>query len=103
MLVIKFTGNSNKSAKYAKSSDFVRSFNRQALHAYKLELCHPRNKEYMYFCSDLPNDMRALIDEFEEITNYRNKNYLTTFINPSFNNIEAIYLSLQSVQVNDNT
>ncbi|MDR2609789.1 MAG: RluA family pseudouridine synthase [Rickettsiales bacterium] len=65
--------NSSKSAKYAKSSDFIRNFNRQALHAYKLGLYHPKSKEYMDFCSDLPQDMRALIDEFEEITNYRNK------------------------------
>jgi 23S rRNA pseudouridine1911/1915/1917 synthase len=65
--------NSSKSAKYAKSSDFVRSFNRQALHAYKLGLYHPRSKEYMDFCSDLPQDMRTLIDEFEEITSYGNK------------------------------
>lgn len=65
--------NSSKSAKYAKSSDFIRSFNRQALHAYKLGLYHPKSKEYMEFRSDLPQDMGTLIDEFEEITNYRNK------------------------------
>ncbi|MCA4774430.1 RluA family pseudouridine synthase [Wolbachia endosymbiont of Mansonella perstans] len=65
--------NSSKSAKYAKSSDFICNFNRQALHAYKLGLYHPKSKKYMDFCSDLPQDMRTLIDEFEEITNYRNK------------------------------
>ncbi|MDR1139845.1 MAG: RluA family pseudouridine synthase [Rickettsiales bacterium] len=65
--------NSSKSAKYAKSSNFIRSFNRQALHAYKLGLYHPKSKEYMEFRSDLPQDMRTLIDEFGEITNYRNK------------------------------
>ncbi|WP_411131114.1 RluA family pseudouridine synthase [Wolbachia endosymbiont of Tettigetta isshikii] len=65
--------NSSKSAKYAKSSDFICVFNRQALHAYKLGLYHPKSKEYMDFCSDLPQDMRTLIDEFEELTNCRNK------------------------------
>ncbi|WP_246198617.1 RluA family pseudouridine synthase [Wolbachia endosymbiont of Ctenocephalides felis wCfeJ] len=59
--------NSSKSAKYAKHSDFICTFNRQALHAYKLGLYHPKSKEYMEFRSDLPQDVRTLIDEFEEI------------------------------------
>ncbi|KJH40049.1 pseudouridine synthase, RluA family, partial [Dictyocaulus viviparus] len=46
--------NSSKSARYAKNSDFICNFNRQALHAYKLGLYHPKEKEYMDFCSDLP-------------------------------------------------
>lgn len=57
--------NSSKSEKYAKSSNFICNFNRQALHAYKLGLHHPKSKRYMEFISDLPQDMEILIDEFE--------------------------------------
>lgn len=60
--------NSSKSAKYAKNSDFIRNFNRQALHAHKLGLHHPKSKEYMEFVSDLPQDMQVLIGEFENIS-----------------------------------
>lgn len=60
--------NSSKSAKYAKNSDFICNFNRQALHAYTLGLYHPKNKEYMEFISDLPQDMQVLIGEFESIS-----------------------------------
>jgi 23S rRNA pseudouridine1911/1915/1917 synthase len=57
--------NSSKCAKYAKNSDFIRNFDRQALHAYKLGLNHPKSKGYMEFNSDLPKDIEALISEFE--------------------------------------
>ncbi|WP_114517318.1 RluA family pseudouridine synthase [Wolbachia endosymbiont of Cylisticus convexus] len=60
--------NSSKSAKYAKNSDFIRNFNRQALHAHTLGLYHPKSKEYMEFVSDLPQDMQVLIGEFENIS-----------------------------------
>lgn len=36
--------------------------NRQALHAYKLQLPHPRTGDVMEFSCDLPNDMKKLID-----------------------------------------
>lgn len=60
--------NSSKSTKYAKNSSFIRNFNRQALHAYKLGLHHPKSKEYMEFVSDLPQDIKTLIGEFDNIS-----------------------------------
>ncbi len=60
--------NSSKSTKYAKNSSFIRNFNRQALHAYKLGLHHPKSKEYMEFISDLPQDIKTLIGEFDNIS-----------------------------------
>lgn len=60
--------NSSKSEKHAKNSDFIRNFNRQALHAHTLGLYHPKSKEYMEFVSDLPQDMQVLIGEFENIS-----------------------------------
>lgn len=60
--------NSSKSTKYAKNSYFIRDFNRQALHAYKLGLHHPKSRQYMEFKSNLPQDINTLISEFENIT-----------------------------------
>ena len=60
--------NSSKSEKHAKNSDFIRNFNRQALHAHTLGLYHPKSKEYMEFISDLPQDIQVLIGEFENIS-----------------------------------
>ncbi|WP_405197663.1 RluA family pseudouridine synthase [Wolbachia endosymbiont (group B) of Sphaerophoria taeniata] len=60
--------NSSKSEKHAKNSDFIRNFNRQALHAHTLGLYHPKSKEYIEFVSDLPQDMQVLIGEFENIS-----------------------------------
>ncbi len=57
--------NSSKSIKYAKHSHFICNFNRQALHAYKLGLYHPKTKDYMEFYSDLPEDIDTLINEFK--------------------------------------
>ncbi len=65
--------NSSKSAKYAKNSDFIRNFDRQALHAYKLGLYHPKSKEYMEFNSDLPQDMEILTSECESIFSHLNE------------------------------
>ncbi|APR98214.1 RluA family pseudouridine synthase [Wolbachia endosymbiont of Folsomia candida] len=59
--------NSSKSMKYTKNSSFIRNFNRQALHAYKLGLYHPKSKEYIEFNSDLPQDIEILISECENI------------------------------------
>lgn len=39
------------------------SINRQALHAKTLGFKHPRTKEYMSFNSDLPDDMKYLIEQ----------------------------------------
>jgi 23S rRNA pseudouridine1911/1915/1917 synthase len=44
----------------------VKSFNRQALHAYKLEFIHPITEELMEFEIDLPEDMQNLIKELEK-------------------------------------
>ncbi|MFL3876643.1 RluA family pseudouridine synthase [Wolbachia endosymbiont of Trichogramma kaykai] len=60
--------NSSKSEKHAKNSDFIRNFNRQALHAHTLGLYHPKSKEYIEFVSDLPQDIQVLIGEFENIS-----------------------------------
>ena len=40
----------------------VESFERQALHAIKLSFEHPITKKYLKFSSDLPQDMRNLIE-----------------------------------------
>lgn len=41
---------------------FITNFNRQALHAYALQLTHPLTKEVMEFNADLPADLSSLID-----------------------------------------
>ena len=40
----------------------VESFERQALHATKLSFEHPITKKYLNFSSDLPQDMKNLIE-----------------------------------------
>jgi 23S rRNA pseudouridine1911/1915/1917 synthase len=42
--------------------DIIKSFNRQALHAFSLELPHPSSKEKMKFTVELPDDMETLIE-----------------------------------------
>ncbi len=42
---------------------------RQALHAKTLGFVHPRTGEEMFFESELPNDMIALLDKWEKYTN----------------------------------
>jgi 23S rRNA pseudouridine1911/1915/1917 synthase len=59
--------NSSKNARYAKNSDFICTFKRQALHAYRLGFHHPQSKEYIEFQSDLPQDIKTLISEFENL------------------------------------
>lgn len=44
----------------------LKSFNRQALHAYKLGFIHPVTSEEMAFHAPLPDDMQALIDVISE-------------------------------------
>ncbi len=46
----------------AQIVEFVRAFPRQALHARKLELLHPRSGELLQWQSDLPADMQELLD-----------------------------------------
>jgi 23S rRNA pseudouridine1911/1915/1917 synthase len=54
----------------AKASDFLkdalRNFGRQALHAKKITLIHPRTEEEMSWESDLPEDMLALLAALNE-------------------------------------
>ncbi|MFT3929820.1 MAG: 23S rRNA pseudouridine(1911/1915/1917) synthase RluD [Spongiibacteraceae bacterium] len=42
--------------------EFVREFPRQALHARKLELIHPRSGELLQWQSAMPDDMQELLD-----------------------------------------
>jgi 23S rRNA pseudouridine1911/1915/1917 synthase len=46
----------------APTVEFLRHFPRQALHARKLELLHPRSGELLQWRSDLPADMQELLD-----------------------------------------
>lgn len=55
----------NTSAKYNLFvKNCFRICPRQALHAKTLGFVHPRTEEYMYFESELPNDMVQLIDKW---------------------------------------
>lgn len=45
--------------------DLVKSFPRQALHAYKLEFIHPFTEELMQFEIDLPEDIKTLCNKLE--------------------------------------
>ncbi|MGB8818356.1 MAG: RluA family pseudouridine synthase [Rhizobiaceae bacterium] len=44
----------------------VKSFGRQALHAYLLAFEHPRTGEFLEFQSDLPEDMDDLVEKFRQ-------------------------------------
>lgn len=46
--------------------EIIKNFNRQALHAFSLELPHPDSKENMKFIAELPNDMNTLIEALEQ-------------------------------------
>ncbi|WP_333022943.1 RluA family pseudouridine synthase [Wolbachia endosymbiont of Pentidionis agamae] len=59
--------NGSKVSKYTNSSNLISTFHRQALHAYKLGLYHPKSKNYKEFYSDLPQDITNLIDEFKNL------------------------------------
>jgi 23S rRNA pseudouridine1911/1915/1917 synthase len=47
--------------------DLVSSFERQALHAYKLSFIHPMTEKLMEFEIDLPSDMKELCQKLESI------------------------------------
>lgn len=57
-------------AKYSKISsdvaDFLSTFQRQALHAYRLSLIHPATKEIMNWEAPLPNDFQQLLTLIQE-------------------------------------
>ena len=50
----------------AQTAEQIQSFDRQALHAYKLELNHPRTGEKMVFKSELPRDIDSLIQTLRD-------------------------------------
>ena len=56
---------------FAKYRQFVencfRLCPRQALHARTLGFVHPRTGEEMYFTSELPDDMRALLEKWRTL------------------------------------
>jgi 23S rRNA pseudouridine1911/1915/1917 synthase len=43
----------------------IKKFSRQALHASRLNLIHPRTGEEMEFISDIPSDFKDLVDAFK--------------------------------------
>jgi 23S rRNA pseudouridine1911/1915/1917 synthase len=53
---------------FTKYKQFVKNcfdlIDRQALHAKSLGFVHPETREYIYFESELPEDMRALIEKW---------------------------------------
>lgn len=54
----------------ADSPDFraaIATFPRQALHAFRLGLDHPKNGERLYFETILPNDIETLINKLESL------------------------------------
>jgi len=49
-----------------KSEEFLKNFPRQALHAIKLEFLHPKTGKTKRFKTELPQDMKRLIDKLEK-------------------------------------
>ena len=58
----------NKMNKFEKNKEsfnkflILRNFNRQALHAYHIGFIHPVSNKYVEFESDIPEDMKQLLD-----------------------------------------
>jgi Pseudouridylate synthases, 23S RNA-specific len=46
--------------------DFIRSFPRQALHAYKIGFKLPNSEDYVVFESKIPKDFKELITTLEK-------------------------------------
>lgn len=46
--------------------EIIKNFNRQALHAFSLELAHPNSKENIKFTAELPDDMNSLIEALDQ-------------------------------------
>ncbi len=46
--------------------EIIKNFNRQALHAFSLELPHPASKESIKFTAELPDDMNVLIEALNQ-------------------------------------
>ena len=47
-------------------ADMVRTFPRQALHAYLLAFEHPATGDVMEFETEMPEDMEALVEQFRQ-------------------------------------
>ncbi|MGN7618520.1 MAG: RluA family pseudouridine synthase [Ehrlichia sp.] len=63
----KYGKNSSKSMKYAKQSNAINTFKRQALHAHRLGFIHPTKNTYVEFYCDFPDDIQMLIHELEQL------------------------------------
>ena len=61
-----------KGTTFTKYKQFVTNCfkicNRQALHARSLSFEHPANKKKLEFVSDLPDDMRELVEKWRNYT-----------------------------------
>jgi len=51
----------------AQIKAYINNFPRQALHAASLGFVHPKTKQQMNFCSDLPADMKELVEILQKI------------------------------------
>ena len=58
----------SKISKFGKNKEtfnkflILKNFSRQALHAYHLGFKHPKSNKYIEFDSNLPNDMKKLLE-----------------------------------------
>jgi len=59
---------SNKAQFKTFVENLFKTCNRQALHAYSLEIEHPIKHERMYFEKDFPEDMKVLIDKLRKFS-----------------------------------
>lgn len=59
----KIAGNTNE------NKQFIENFPRQALHSRTIKFIHPRTKQDLQFDSELPIDIKLLIQNLEKITN----------------------------------
>jgi len=46
--------------------DYLKQFRRQALHAFRLTLAHPRTKKVMTFETPMPDDMAKLLSLLQQ-------------------------------------
>jgi 23S rRNA pseudouridine1911/1915/1917 synthase len=65
-----------KGTTFSKYKQFVMNcfslLNRQALHATTLGFIHPKTKEHLFFTSQLPEDMKAVIDKWKSYVYFNN-------------------------------
>lgn len=46
--------------------DYIKNFSRPALHAWRIEIMHPKTGKRMEFEAELPNDLKLLLSKFEK-------------------------------------